>query len=213
VRYAAYKQLTDRQGDGGGGRVTLAFCWSHWRRKFVEIDRAGSAPIAREALERIAAPYAIESRIRGRRAEERRLVRQAESKPLVEALKAWLESKLLAVSEKSVIAEAIRYGLNHWGLVQFLADGRIEMDTNSVERARQPRCGRRQLGLPRPADRDLQAQWRRSAGVSRRCSDQACEPLARGAAGRSFAVGVEGARHDRADRGRARRADQALQRN
>jgi transposase len=137
--YAAYKQLTDRQGDGGGGRVTLAFCWSHWRRKFVEIDRAGSAPIAREALERIAAPYAIESRIRGRRAEERRLVRQAESKPLVEALKAWLESKLLAVSEKSVIAEAIRYGFNHWdGLMQFLADGRIEMDTNSVERAIRP---------------------------------------------------------------------------
>jgi transposase len=38
-----------------------------------------------------------------------------------------------------VIAEAIRYGLNHWdGLVQFLADGRIEMDTNSVERAIRP---------------------------------------------------------------------------
>jgi transposase len=63
--YAAYKQLADRQGDGGG-RVTLAFCSSHWRRKFVEIDRAGSAPIVREALERIAALYAIESRIRGR---------------------------------------------------------------------------------------------------------------------------------------------------
>jgi len=60
----------------------------------------------------------------------RRLVRQAESKPLVEALKAWLESKLLGVSEKSVIAEAIRYGFNHRdGLMQFLADGRIEMDT------------------------------------------------------------------------------------
>ena len=47
-------------------------------------------------------------RSRAASAGARRLVRQAESKPLVEALKAWLESKLLAVSEKSVIAEARR---------------------------------------------------------------------------------------------------------
>ena len=116
-----------------GGQVTLAFCWAHWRRKFVEIDRVGPAPIAHEMLERIAAHYAIESRIRGRSAEERRVVRQTESKPLVEALKAWLESKLIAVSEKSIIAEAIRYGFNHWdGLVQFLSDGRIEMTPTAL---------------------------------------------------------------------------------
>jgi transposase len=132
--YAAYKQLA-----GTDSQVTLAFCWSHWRRKFVEIDRGGPAPIAHEALEGIAALYAIEGRIRGRSAEERRAVRQAETKPLVEKLKAWLEAQLGAVSGKSVIAEAIRYGFNHWdGLVQFLEDGRIEMDTNSVERAIRP---------------------------------------------------------------------------
>jgi transposase len=90
-------------------------------------------------LERIAALYAIESRIRGRSAEERRAVRQAETKPLVEKLRAWLETRLAAVSEKSTIAEAIRYGFHHWdGLVRFLDDGRIEMDTNSVERAMRP---------------------------------------------------------------------------
>jgi transposase len=135
--YAAYKQLSDPVGSGS--RVTLVFCWAHWRRKFVEIHRAGPAPIAHEALERIAALYAIEGRIRGRSAEERRAVRQAETKPMVEKLKAWLEAQLGAVSGKSVIAEAIRYGFNHWdGLVQFLEDGRIEMDTNSVERAIRP---------------------------------------------------------------------------
>jgi len=57
-------------------------------------------------------------------------------KSLVEALRAWLEVKLATVSAKSNIAEAIRYGFSHWdGLVRFLEDGRIEMDTNSVERA------------------------------------------------------------------------------
>ena len=103
------------------------------------LNKAGPAPIAHEALERIAALYAIESRIRGRSAEERRAVRQAEMKPLVEKLKAWLEARLIAVSEKSTIADAIRYGLSRWdGLVLFLDDGRIEMDTNSVERAMRP---------------------------------------------------------------------------
>ena len=39
-----------------------------------------------------------------------------------------LETRLAAVSEKSTIAEAIRYGFHHWdGLVRFLDDGRIEM--------------------------------------------------------------------------------------
>jgi transposase len=135
--YAVYEQLADPAR--AGGAVTLAFCWSHWRREFFDIDKGGPAPIAHEALERIATLYAIESRIRGRSATERRAVRQAETKPLVEEFKAWLETKLAAVSEKSTIAGAIRYGLTRWdGMVRFLDDGRIEMDTNSVERAMRP---------------------------------------------------------------------------
>jgi transposase len=135
--YTVYKQLADPQRDGGP--ATLAFCWTHWRRGFVEIDEGGPAPIAHEALERIAALYAIENRIRGRSADERRAIRQKETRPLVEALKTWLENRLAAVSDKSTIAEVIRYGFNHWqGLVRFLDDGRIEMDTNSVERAMRP---------------------------------------------------------------------------
>ena len=106
--YEVYKQLANPARDGGP--VTLAYCWLHWRRYFFDIDKDGPAPIAHEALERIEALYAIEGRIRGRSAEERRAVRQAEKKPLVEKLKAWLENRLIAVSEKSTIAEAIRYG-------------------------------------------------------------------------------------------------------
>jgi transposase len=63
-------------------------------------------------------------------------VRQPQSKPLVESLKAWLETQLAIISQKSVLAEAICYGFNRWdGLLLFLEDGRIETDTNSVERA------------------------------------------------------------------------------
>jgi hypothetical protein len=119
--------------------VTLAFCWSHWRRRFYEIAKAGSAPIAEEALRRIAGIYRIETKIRGKTAAERREVRQAESRPLVADLKAWLQKQLARASAKSAIATAIRYGINHWdGLTRFLADGRIEIDTNTVERSMRP---------------------------------------------------------------------------
>src|SRR3954471_6195067 len=135
--YAAYKTIADdaRTGDA----ITLAFCWVHLRRQFFDIAKGGSAPIASEALDRIAALYAIEKMIRGKSADERRAVRQEKSKPLVLALKIWLEQQLARVSTKSVIAEVIRYGLNHWdGLVRFLDDGRIELDTNIVERSIRP---------------------------------------------------------------------------
>ena len=89
------------------GAVQLAFCWSHVRRPFYELAQSGPAPIAAEALVRIAALYRIESEIRGRPADERRAVRQARSRPLVEALEPWLREKLSLVSQKSRLAEAI----------------------------------------------------------------------------------------------------------
>jgi transposase len=134
--YAAYKTIADKAPDQA---ITLAFCWAHLRRRFFDIAKGGDAPIASEALERIAALYAVEKTIRGRSAEERRAVRQGRSRPLVLALKAWLEHQLTRVSAKASIADEIRYGLNHWhGLTRFLDDGRIELDTNIVERGIRP---------------------------------------------------------------------------
>jgi transposase len=121
--------------------VQLAFCWAHWRRKFYEIAQAGNAPVATEALGRIVAIYAIEAEMRGQEAEARRNVRQQRAKPLVEELKTWLEVRLAAVSRKSTIAEAIRYGLGRWdGLVRFLDDGgsRSTPTSSSAPSARLP---------------------------------------------------------------------------
>jgi transposase len=81
----------------------------------------------------------IEKTIRGRSADERCAVRQERSKPLVVALRSWLKKQLARVLGKAKIADAIRYGLNHWdGLTRFLDDGRIELDTNIVERSIRP---------------------------------------------------------------------------
>ena len=134
--YAAYKNVADAACSEA---ITLAFCWAHLRRKFFDIAKDGNAPIASEALERIAKLYVIEKTVRGQAANERRAVRQEKSKPLVLALRTWLEQQLARVSGKSVIAEVIRYALNHWdGLTRFLGDGRIELDTNVVERSIRP---------------------------------------------------------------------------
>jgi hypothetical protein len=59
--------------------------------------------------------YAIEARIRGRSAEERRSVRQAESQPLVEALRNWMQAQLARASGKSVIAAEIPEYINRRG--------------------------------------------------------------------------------------------------
>jgi len=85
--YAAYRSLTDSARSAGP--VTLAYCWSHVRRRFYELAQDGS-PIATEALHRIGELYAIEKEIRGRSPEARLRARAEQSRPLVEAMKLWL---------------------------------------------------------------------------------------------------------------------------
>ncbi len=131
--YAGYRALAEKHA------VQLAFCWSHVRRRFYELAVGGPAPIAAEALERIGALYAIEKEIRGHSAEERRAARQERTRPLLADLEPWLREKLALISQKTKLAEAIRYALARWeGLTRFLDDGRIEIDSNAVERSIRP---------------------------------------------------------------------------
>jgi transposase len=65
--------------------------------------------------------------------------RRTFSKPLVEKLKTWFEQQLTRVPPRGKLADAIRYALTRWhGLTRFLHDGRVELDTNPVERAIRP---------------------------------------------------------------------------
>ncbi len=131
--YSGYRAFANKNG------VQLAFCWSHVRRRFYELAAAGHAPTASEALERIAALYAIEKDIRGRCADARREIRQGKSRPILDALEPWLREKLALISQKTKLAEAIRYALSRWeGLIRFVDDGRIEIDSNVVERSIRP---------------------------------------------------------------------------
>ncbi len=119
------------------GDVPLAFCWSHVRAAALLRTFLGrSPPIASEALERIAGLNALESEIRGRTADERRAIRQEKSRPTVDELEPWLRTKLARISQKTKLADVIRYALSRReGLTRFIADGCIEIDSKVVERA------------------------------------------------------------------------------
>jgi transposase len=135
--YAAYASLA---GDAKmSGKIRLAYCLVHARRNFVKVHKTTNSPFAREVIERIAAVYAIEERIRGLDAGARRAARQTETKPLMEALKARLEAVKDGISRQSTLIKAIDYMLERWeGLTAFLDDGRLEPDTNTVERSIRP---------------------------------------------------------------------------
>lgn len=170
--YGGYKVLAKR------GDVRLAFCWSHVRRHFYELANAGPAPIAAEALTRIAALYRIEDEIRGRSADQRRAVRQERSRPLVEDLEPWLRTKLQLVSQKTKLAAAIRYALSRWqGLCLFLDDGHIEIDNNVVERSIRPVALTRKNALFAGSDGGAE-HWAVIASLIETCKLIGVEPYA-----------------------------------
>ena len=128
--YAGYSKIYDR------GRVLEAACWAHVRRKFFDLQVPHQSPVAAQALDQIGLLYAIEQEIRGRAPDERRAVRQERSRPLLEAMKVWLEQTLKTLSQKSAAAKAIRYALDRWqALCRYCDDGRIEIDNNAAERS------------------------------------------------------------------------------
>jgi transposase len=121
------------------GQIVEAACWAHARRKFYDLYVVERSPIATEALQRIAAFYAIERDLRGSLPAQRAGARQERAGPLLDAFYAWLTATLQTVSAKSDLAGAIKYALVRWKpLTRFRDDGRIEIDNNSAERAIRP---------------------------------------------------------------------------
>jgi len=169
--YGGYRVLADKSG------VTLAFCWAHVRRRFYELAAAGPAPIASEVLRRIGELYTIEDGIRGRSAEQRCAARQEKSRPIIVDLEPWLREKLGLISQKTKLAEAIRYTLSRWdGLSRFLDDGRIEIDSNTVERAIRPIALNRKNALFAGSDGGAE-HWAVVASLIETCKLNSVEPL------------------------------------
>ena len=117
------------------GQVIEAACWAHVRRHFYDVNEAAPSPVAQEALLRIAQLYAIEAAIKDDPPERRVQIRTEQSRPLLAAFRAWLETVLPQVAAKSAIAKAIRYALKRWeALLCYCDEGALAIDNNPVER-------------------------------------------------------------------------------
>jgi transposase len=172
--YTVYKKLANPAAERGPALV--AYCWSHVRRGFYDLAKGGAAPIATEALERIAALYRIEADIRGMSAPQRQAARQARSKLLVSELRAWFDAQMTKLFARGPTAEAIGYALNHWdGLVRFIDDGRIEIDSNTVERSMRPVALSRKNALFAGSD-EGGANWAAVASLVETCKLNAVDP-------------------------------------
>ncbi|KIN70356.1 putative transposase [Sulfitobacter donghicola DSW-25 = KCTC 12864 = JCM 14565] len=172
--YAGYNRLFKRVND----RVALAYCWAHARRKLHEVAQSGTAPIAEEGLRQIAALYRIEKDIRGLTDKDRLAARQDQSAPLIAVFEAWLTANRARVSSKAPLGEALKYIAKYWsGLMLFLVDGRIEMDSNAVERTIRPIALNRKNALFAGDDAGA-ANWGVIASLIETCKLNAVDPHA-----------------------------------
>jgi transposase len=136
--YGAYDALVR-----AGPSFTLAHCWAHVRRKFVEAEPHYPAPCA-EVLELIGQLYAVERScpgvevgtsddVRAAALALRATRRREQSAPLIATIRAWAHQQR-ALPESS-LGKAIAYMLGLWpGLTRFLDDPRIALDNNATER-------------------------------------------------------------------------------
>ena len=130
--YAGYKALF---ADG----VTELACLAHVRRRFFELHAANGSPVAAEALRRIATLYAIEQQAASETAEARLQLRQAQARPVLVELHAWLQTMQQAVAPGSGTGKAIEHALKRWpALVRYIDSGTLPIDNNAVENAIRP---------------------------------------------------------------------------
>jgi transposase len=141
--------------------ITPVGCNAHARRPFAQLVKLSKSKngLAIEALSFYKKLYAIEEMAREQKLsyDQRKVLREEKSRPVLEKLKEWLDQNVKKTSDQGTIGKAIRYCLNHWSdLTSYLKDGRIEIDNNRVEGTIRPfALGRKNwlfAGSPRGAD-------------------------------------------------------------
>jgi len=115
--------------------IVHAACWAHARRKFFEAGH----PVAEEIVKLIAKLYQIETKLRVQGSADRRADRQAKAAPILEAIKAILETEQPRTLPKSAFGKAINYTLKRWDMLnEYLDHHALEIDNNLVENAIRP---------------------------------------------------------------------------
>jgi transposase len=149
-----FQGILQADGYSGYGQVcranaiTRIGCWDHARRKFVEASKAaqgkgktknGIVSKADVALSHINKLYAIERQIKELSDAERYRIRQAKSRPQLDALKTWLEANVHKVLKGSLTRKAMEYTLNQWAwLVGYCDRGDLQISNILAENAIRP---------------------------------------------------------------------------
>ena len=121
--------------------------------------------------------YKIEAEIRGLPADRRLAECGARTRPLMDDFGIWLKAQLARVSGKSRLGEKLRYIHSHWdGLQVFLADGRVEIDSNTAERTIRPIALNRKNALFAGHDQGRR-NWGRIASLIETCKMNDVEPF------------------------------------
>jgi transposase len=130
--YSGFDALYDTQRKTPGPIIEVA-CWAHCRRKIFDVWETTKSAVSKEALDRIAALYVIETKARFAPPAERVEHRQ-ETAVLLDALFTWIETMIGKLSGKLELAQAFRYILNRREALRwFITDGRLEADNNIAE--------------------------------------------------------------------------------
>ncbi len=134
--YTGYRDLFQNPvDDTPAWRMTHVGCWAHARRKFYDVRAQFPGP-CHHALGRIKRLYEIEHQAAEVSFEARRALREAESRPVVDALLAWGEAEQSRALPRSGLGEALGYLRNQAdSLKRYLDDGRLAIDNNACERS------------------------------------------------------------------------------
>ena len=130
--YIGYELL----GGLSEGRIRLAGCHAHARRKFEELHNLGPTEQTATAMGYFHRLFDIEDDLRELSDEERHGQRQLRSCPLLEEFKHWMDDQLETLRPKHDLRGAISYMTSRWECFErFLESGAIPLDNNASEQA------------------------------------------------------------------------------
>jgi transposase/regulator of replication initiation timing len=130
--YIGYELL----GSTSQGRIRLAGCHVHARRKFEELHALGPTERTATALGYFQRLFDIEDELRELSDAERHAQRQLRSRPVLQEFKRWLDDQLETLRPKHDLRRAISYMTSRWECFErFLESGAIPLDNNASERA------------------------------------------------------------------------------
>ena len=120
--------------------VLLVNCMAHIRRRF-EQSLVENKEMAEHALKEIQHLYRIERMCdeAGMTPEERKAKRGELSRPVMEAMKLWMETEGVKYSGNSLVGKAVTYAYTRWNnMMRYLDDGRLLLDNNLAENEIRP---------------------------------------------------------------------------